>query len=67
MAYLKHPIVGDIHYVGKKRTKLDAIWCKRQFLHARQIELTHPRSGEKVKYEADLSDDLVSTLTYVYK
>lgn len=65
MAYLKHPIVGDIHYVGKKRIKLDGLWCQRQFLHARQIELTHPRSGNKVKYQADLSDDLLKSLTYL--
>ncbi len=64
MTYLKHPIVGDQHYVGKKRVKLDSLWCKRQFLHAREIELTHPRSGKKVKYEADLSDDLLLSLTY---
>ena len=64
MTYLKHPIVGDQHYVGKKRVKLDGLWCKRQFLHAREIELTHPRSGKKVKYEADLSDDLLLSLTY---
>ena len=65
MAYLKHPIVGDKSYVGKKRTKLDNLWCERQFLHAREIELTHPRSGQRVKYTADLSDDLMLSLTFV--
>lgn len=65
MAHLKHPIVGDSHYLGKKRTKLDALWCKRQFLHAREIEFTHPRSEKKVKFQAELSDDLKTALTYL--
>ena len=65
MAYLKHPIVGDKHYVGKKRVKLDELWCKRQFLHAREIELIHPRSNKKARYIADLSDDLMLLLTYL--
>ncbi|MCB9813616.1 MAG: RluA family pseudouridine synthase [Pseudomonadales bacterium] len=65
MAYLKHPIVGDVQYIGKKRSKLDNLWCHRQFLHARQIEFTHPKTGVKVQYSTDLTDDLLSTLTYV--
>lgn len=65
MAYLKHPIVGDQHYVGKKRVKLDSLWCQRQFLHAREIELIHPRSNEKVKYEAELTSDLTMSLSYL--
>ena len=65
MAYLKHPIVGDQHYVGKKRVKLDSLWCQRQFLHAREIELTHPRSKKKVKYEAELTQDLILLLSYL--
>lgn len=65
LAYLKHPIVGDQHYVGKKRVKLDSLWCQRQFLHAREIELVHPRSRKKIKYEADLTIDLTQSLSYL--
>lgn len=65
MAYLKHPIVGDQSYVGKKRSKLDFPWCTRQFLHARSIQFTHPNLGEKVEYEAPLSTDLLKALTYL--
>lgn len=67
LAYLKHPIVGDQHYVGKKRAKLDSLWCERQFLHASEIELIHPRSGKRVNYRAELTADLLDNLTYLTK
>jgi 23S rRNA pseudouridine1911/1915/1917 synthase len=62
LKHWKHPLVGDNKYVGKKRTKLDAIWCSRQFLHAAEIEFTHPRSGEKVSFSAELAVDLKEVL-----
>lgn len=57
-----HPIVGDAKYVGKKRAKLDAVWLGRQFLHASQLTVTHPRSGESLTIEAPLADDLQAAL-----
>lgn len=63
MAHIKHPLVGDKSYVGKKRQKLDPIWCERHFLHASQITFTHPRSGQEMTLEADLSPDLNRVLT----
>ncbi|MBP7740962.1 RluA family pseudouridine synthase [Candidatus Woesebacteria bacterium] len=65
MSYLKHPIVGDQLYVGKKRVKLDSLWCYRQFLHASELEFNHPRTGERVSYTADLTDDLIQALAFV--
>lgn len=62
LAHLKHPIVGDSVYVGKKRAKLDALWCHRQFLHAEQLAFTHPRTGEALQFAAPLPTDLVSVL-----
>ncbi|MBP7876214.1 RluA family pseudouridine synthase, partial [Candidatus Woesebacteria bacterium] len=32
--HLGHPLVGDNLYQGRKRIKLDEIWCDRHFLHA---------------------------------
>jgi 23S rRNA pseudouridine1911/1915/1917 synthase len=58
MAHIKHPLVGDTTYVGRKRAKLDPVWCKRHFLHAASIELQHPRTGEKLRVESPLADDL---------
>lgn len=65
MAHISHPIVGDKLYVGKKRNKLDFLWCKRHFLHAHSIECTHPRTKQKLQLEAQLSVDLQSVLEYV--
>lgn len=62
MSAISHPLVGDSKYVGKKRTKLDKVWCKRHFLHASQLEFTHPRLNSQMKIEASLSDDLQQVL-----
>ena len=65
MQYLQHPLVGDGRYTGRKRERIDSAWCPRQFLHAFTIEFAHPRTGENVKFEAPLAEDLKEVLTYV--
>lgn len=65
MTHLQHPLVGDKLYVGKKRIKVDELWCPRQFLHAAQIKFTHPRTGEEITASAPLSEDLNAVLEYV--
>jgi 23S rRNA pseudouridine1911/1915/1917 synthase len=65
MSTMQHPIVGDRLYAGKKRIKLDAFWCKRQFLHATAIEFTHPRTKNKMLIEAPLANDLKTVLSLV--
>lgn len=66
MAHLQHPLVADEKYVGKKRVKLDVLWCPRQFLHAAAITFTHPRSGRLVEFEAPLSSDLQLALEFLH-
>jgi 23S rRNA pseudouridine1911/1915/1917 synthase len=63
MKHLNHPLVGDVKYVGKKRARADIVWCPRQFLHARKLEFTHPMTGKRVEYEAELSKDLKEVLS----
>jgi 23S rRNA pseudouridine1911/1915/1917 synthase len=63
MAALKHPLVGDIKYVGRKRATLDPIWCQRQFLHALEVEFTHPRTKKTMVVTAPLASDLVEVLS----
>lgn len=65
MAHIRHSLVGDVTYVGKKRAKLDPVWCPRQFLHASKIEFIHPRSSEKVVFEAVFPEDLEEVLEVV--
>jgi len=57
-----HPIVCDKLYAGKKFICPGAL--ARQFLHAAAVELTLP-SGGRLRLEADLPEDLTSTLTQI--
>ena len=52
LAAIGHPIIGDRVY--GKPSQLVA----RQFLHARRIVFAHPRTGERVEFEAPLPADL---------
>lgn len=49
MQYIEHPIVGDPKY-GKRKT-MDT---NGQLLHAYALEFTHPRTGKRMRFEADL-------------
>ena len=50
-SHIHHPIVGDEVYGGST-----ALYKNGQLLHARQLVLTHPISGEKMTFEAELPD-----------
>jgi len=71
MAHIGYPLVGDPLYGGRFRippaaspTLVQALKeFPRQALHARFLELDHPLSGERLKWEAPLPDDLVWLLT----
>ena len=63
MAHVGHPLVGDATY-GKSRSadpRLDAF--SRQALHAWQLGLLHPCSGEPCRWETPLPDDFRDLLT----
>lgn len=49
MSYINYPVAGDEVYGPKKTLKGNG-----QFLHARSLEFIHPRTGEKMKFEAPL-------------
>lgn len=65
--HVKHPLVGDKLYVGKKRRKLDEIWCGRHFLHASELSFTHPRTKEKMQLTASLPAELQQVLNFFKK
>lgn len=65
LSHLKHPVVGDSRYLGKKRSREDRKWCPRQFLHAHKISFKHPESGKRVEYAADLPQDLKKALSFL--
>lgn len=62
LAHLNHPIVGDQLYGGKKRKALDKVWCHRHFLHAAELQFTHPSTQKLIKVSAPLPEDLTQAL-----
>jgi len=58
LAWLGYPVVGDDVY-GRGN---DALLEGRHFLHARQLRLTHPGSGEELDLEAPLPSELTALL-----
>lgn len=64
--HLKHlgfAIVGDEKYGGRKITRLDHRFCRRQFLHASKISFKHPRTAEQLVFESPLPADLKKALS----
>lgn len=61
LASIGHPVAGDPVYAhGAARRGPDGL--ERLFLHAWRLELVSPSSGELVRLEAPLPDDLASVL-----
>lgn len=59
LAHIKHPIVGDEMYGGRRRSP---VVCPRQFLHAHRLRFRLPATGEDVEFTAPLPDDLQRVL-----
>ena len=56
--YLGHPVVGDKLYGYKKQR----FALEGQLLHAFRLTLTHPRTGERMTFEAPLPEDFENVL-----
>jgi 23S rRNA pseudouridine1911/1915/1917 synthase len=61
MASIALPLLGDPVY-GGGRALLAARGLARQALHATLLGFTHPRSGERVRFESPLPPDLCALL-----
>lgn len=61
-ASLHHPIVGDSVYGGS-----DALYKRGQLLHAKQLELTHPHTNERLIFKCDLPDYFLAVLEKLRK
>ena len=59
--HLGHPVVGDEVY-GIKKQKFN---LNGQLLHAWRLQLTHPRTGEEMMFEAPLPDYFAKVLKKV--
>lgn len=61
--FLGHPIVGDKTY-GYKNQKFN---LEGQLLHAYKLELTHPKTGERMSFECELPDYFKNVLLKLKK
>lgn len=64
MSAVHHPCVGDLMY-GADPTLAKRVNLDRQWLHAKGLAFTHPRSGEWVEFSSEYPDDLVHALEVV--
>ncbi len=64
MGFIGNPLVGDLTYQGGKRYPLPepAASFGRQALHARQLGLIHPATGEAMKWTAPPPEDLANLI-----
>ncbi len=77
MAHLGHPLIGDPVYGGgltaarRKSLPGDVLEVLRNFerqaLHARLLGFTHPGSGEALKFESDIPNDINYLITILEK
>ena len=62
LKYINHPIFADPLYGGRKTARQDRKELSRVFLHAEKITFLHPKSGEKLTFEAPMPTELVNLL-----
>jgi 23S rRNA pseudouridine1911/1915/1917 synthase len=73
MASLGHAVVGDVLYGAPREMRpgrekgASPIALSRNFLHAAQLELTHPRTGEKIALQSPLPPELQAFLATLEK
>lgn len=75
MAHIQYPLVGDATYGGRVRVPKgvseelrEALQSfPRQALHARELGLVHPESGEQMRWTSDLPEDMQNLLKLLDK
>jgi len=77
LEHLGHPVVGDRVYGGRSRMRLrvspaersvtEALldMLPRQALHASELELVHPVTGARLRFEAPLPEDFAAALGWL--
>ena len=60
MSSIGHPVLGDTVYGGDRcrAAKEHAKYISGQALHAYRLELDHPRTGERMSFEAPLPENM---------
>jgi 23S rRNA pseudouridine1911/1915/1917 synthase len=73
MASLGHPIAGDTLYGAPQEMRAERekngdatpISLPRNFLHAAELELSHPRTGVKLSFQSPLPPELLALLATI--
>lgn len=65
LAHLRHPIIGDSKHgdLRQNRSAAEHFGCQRLMLHASQLALTHPFTGEPLVIRAGLDDVWMQALS----
>lgn len=61
MAYINHPLLGDLTY-GPKKSKYH---IEGQILHAKMLGFIHPSTGEYMEFDSDLPKHFVDAIKKV--
>lgn len=67
LAYIGHPLMGDLVYGGGHTAFEKANHITHQILHAEYLTLTHPRTGEEMTFYAPLPDYFTGILENLRK
>lgn len=69
LAWLKHPVVGDVLYSGGRENSVQdpqeraqVRKLSRQFLHAEELAFNHPITEKRLRFVAELPPDLAEFL-----
>lgn len=65
MSHLRHPIIGDSRHgdLRQNRGAAEHFGCQRLMLHASQLSLTHPITGEALTLRANLDETWMNMLS----
>ncbi|MWT63692.1 tRNA pseudouridine(65) synthase TruC, partial [Escherichia coli] len=65
LAHLRHPIIGDSKHgdLRQNRSAAEHFGCNRLMLHASELRLTHPFTGEPLTIRAGLDEVWMQALS----
>jgi len=63
MKYIRHPVVGDMFYAGRKTSRLDRQLVPRAMLHAYIIRFNSPSTDNMLAIQAPMPDDMNTVVT----
>ncbi len=69
LSHINHPLLGDLVY-GSPKLPLNqkfAKYTEGQCLHAKELTLTHPRTGESMRFTCDIPDYFTEILELLRK